>query len=98
MSNKIDYSWRGPISDDEMVELVESHGGRPTAGWWDRIHRHSLGSVTARDDDGLLVGFIKVAWDDGDHAFLIDTKTRGSWQRRGVGTEVVQRAAHHVSR
>lgn len=79
------------------VELVESHGGRPTAGWWDRIHQHSLSWVTARDHDGLLVGFVNVGRDGGDHAFLIDTKTRGSWQRRGVGTEVVQRAAHHVS-
>jgi GNAT superfamily N-acetyltransferase len=44
----------------------------------------------------MLVGFVNVAWDGGDHAFLIDTKTRGSWQRRGVGTEVVRRAAHHA--
>jgi hypothetical protein len=36
MSDEIGYFWRGPISDDEMVELVESHGGRPDAGWWER--------------------------------------------------------------
>lgn len=93
MSNEMDYSWRGPISDGEMVELVESHGGRPAAGWWDRVRPHSLGWVTARDPDGVLVRFVNVAWDGGDHAFLIDTKTRGNWQRRGVGTEVVRRAA-----
>ena len=27
--------------------------------------------------------------DGGDHAFLIDTKTRGSFQRQGIGTRVV---------
>jgi len=96
VSDEVDYSWRGPISDAEMVELVESHGGRPAAGWWDRIRPYSLGWVTARVRDGVVVGFVNVAWDGGDHAFLIDTKTRGDWQRRGVGTEVVRQAAHHA--
>jgi len=96
VSDEVDYSWQGPISDAEMVELVESHGGRPAAGWWDRIRPYSLGWVTARVRDGVVVGFVNVAWDGGDHAFLIDTKTRGDWQRRGVGTEVVRQAAHHA--
>jgi GNAT superfamily N-acetyltransferase len=56
---------------------------------WDRIRPHGLGWVTARDGDGLLVGFVNVAWDGGDHAFLLDTKTRGSHQRRGIGTRLV---------
>lgn len=86
------YAWRGPVSDEEMVDLVMSHGGRPSAGWWNRISAHSLGWVSARDRDGLLVGFVNVAWDGGDHAFLIDTKTRGSHQHRGIGTELVRRA------
>lgn len=85
-------SWRGPLTDDEMVELVRSHGGSPVPGWWDRIQPFSLGWVTARLG-GSLVGFVNVAWDGGDHAFLIDTKTRGDRQREGIGTRVVQAAA-----
>jgi GNAT superfamily N-acetyltransferase len=96
MSDELVYSWRGPNSDEEMVELVDSHGGRPEAGWWDQIRPHSLGWVAARTSDGLLVGFVNIAWDGGDHAFLLDTKTRGEWQRRGVGTELVGRAARHA--
>ena len=96
MCDEIEYCWRGPVSDAEIVELGESHGGRPAAGWWDSIRSHSLGWVTARDHDGILVGFVNVAWDGGDHAFLLDTKTRGSLRRRGIGTEVVRRAAHHA--
>jgi hypothetical protein len=30
--------------------------------------------VTARFGDRALIGFVNVAWDGGDHAFLIDTK------------------------
>jgi ribosomal protein S18 acetylase RimI-like enzyme len=96
MSDGLTYSWRAPLTDAEMVDLVESHGGRSVSGWWARIRPHSLGWVTARDGDGTLVGFVNVAWDGGDHAFLIDTKTRGEHQHRGVGTALVRTAAEHA--
>jgi GNAT superfamily N-acetyltransferase len=92
MRTEISYSWRDPITDDEMVDLVQSHGGRAEAGWWDRVRPHSLGWISARAADGLLVGFVNVAWDGSDHAFLLDTKTRASHQRQGIATEVVRRA------
>jgi GNAT superfamily N-acetyltransferase len=92
----ISYAWRGPITDDEMVDLVRSHGGNAVPGWWPMIRQHSLGWVSARDGAGVLVGFVNVAWDGGDHAFLIDTKTRGSHQRRGIGTAVVRFAAEQA--
>jgi len=93
MTEDITYAWRGPLTDAEMVDLVASHGGDAVAGWWDRIRPHSLGWVVARDGDGLVVGFVNVAWDGEDHAFLIDTKTRGSHQRRGIATALVRLAA-----
>jgi len=96
VTDAISYTWRGPVTDDEMVDLVRSHGGAAVAGWWDRIRPHSLGWVAARSDDGLLVGFVNVAWDGGDHAFLIDTKTRASHQHRGHGTALVRGAATHA--
>ena len=85
-------AWRGPLTDDEMVDLVRSHGGSPVPGWWDSIRPHSLGWVTARAG-GTLLGFVNVAWDGGDHAFLLDTKTRGDHQREGIGAMVVAAAA-----
>lgn len=51
--------------------------------------------MSFRAAGGLLVGFVNVAWDGGDHAFVLDTKTRGDHQRRGIGTEVVRLAAEH---
>jgi ribosomal protein S18 acetylase RimI-like enzyme len=95
-AEEITYAWRAAITDDEMVGLVRSHGGRAVPGWWDWIQRYSLGWVSARDAAGTLVGFVNVAWDGGDHAFLIDTKTRGSYQHRGIGTAVVRLAVEHA--
>jgi ribosomal protein S18 acetylase RimI-like enzyme len=79
-----------------MVELVEAHGGNAEGGWWDRIRPHSLGWVTARTGDRTLVGFVNVAWDGGDHAFLLDPKTHGSHQHRGIGATLVRLAAQHA--
>lgn len=84
------------MTDAELVALTESHGGQAAPGWWDQVRPHSLGWVTARRADGLLVGFVNVAWDGGDHAFLIDTKTRREFQRRGIGTAVVKLAAQRA--
>ena len=88
--------WRHPVTDDELFQLTAAHGGRTTRGWWDQVRPHSLGWVTARLGDGALVGFVNVAWDGGDHAFLLDTKTRPDHQRRGIGTAAVRLATHRA--
>ncbi|WP_435828329.1 GNAT family N-acetyltransferase [Saccharopolyspora shandongensis] len=95
---EIDYRWRAEASDDELVSLTLSHGGTAEPGWWERVRAHSLGWVTARLPGGALIGFVNVAWDGGDHAFLLDTKVRPDHQHRGVGTELVRRAAQSARR
>ena len=92
----VTYRWRGPLADAEMVGLVSAHGGRAVHGWWDQIRAHSLGWVTARRADGVVIGFVNVAWDGGDHAFLLDTKTHGLFQHKGIGTRLVEVAVSHV--
>lgn len=89
----VQIQWRAPVSDDELGELTRSHGGTPAAGWWNRVREHSLGWVTARSTAGQLLGFVNVAWDGGNRAFLIDTKTRPTHQLQGLGVAVVARAA-----
>jgi GNAT superfamily N-acetyltransferase len=79
-----------------MVGLARAHRGRAVEGWWDQIRVHSLGWVTARAPDGPVIGFVNVAWDGGDHAFLLDTKTHGAFQRKGIGTRLVEVAAWHA--
>ena len=95
-SRDIALRWRSPLTDEELVGLVQSHGGNAVAGWWDQIRPHSLGWMTARLPDGKLIGFVNVAWDGGDHAFLLDTKVSSSFQRRGIATALVRAAAQHA--
>jgi GNAT superfamily N-acetyltransferase len=48
----------------------------------------SLGHVSA-PADGALVGFVNVAWDGGEHAFLLDPTVHTGFQRQGVGAQLV---------
>ena len=60
------------------------------------ILSHSLAYVCAywqHDLDRALVGYVNLAWDGGIHAFLLDTTVHPDWRRRGIGTELVRRAA-----
>jgi GNAT superfamily N-acetyltransferase len=94
----VEYRWRSDITDDEVNALTLSYGGNAEPGWWDRIRPHSLGWGTARLADGALIGFVNVAWDGGDHAFLLDPKVHPDLRHRGIGTELVRRAAIEAKR
>jgi ribosomal protein S18 acetylase RimI-like enzyme len=93
----VELAWRAPISDDEMVALVNSYGGQSAVGWWSRVQPHSLGWVAARAQ-GRFVGFVNVAWDGGDHAFLLDTKVHPDFRRQGLGTRIVSMAVAEAKR
>ena len=41
---------------------------------------------------GRLVGFIKLAWDGGIHAFVLDTTVHPDQQWRGIGRRLVEGA------
>ena len=92
----VTYRWRGQLTDAEMVGLVRAHGGRAIKGWWNQIRAHSLGWVTAWASDGGVIGFVNVTWDGRDHAFLLDTKTHSLFQRKGIGTRLVELAVKHA--
>ena len=47
---------------------------------------------------GRLVGFVKLAWDGGHHAFVLDTTVHPDHQRRGIGRRLVERAAEIAGR
>jgi len=66
----------------------------PDHAWSDfaPVLSRSLAYVCAYQQEGLI-GFVNVAWDGGIHAFLLDTTVHPEFQRRGIGRELVLRAA-----
>jgi GNAT superfamily N-acetyltransferase len=59
---------------------------------FDAILSRSLVYVAAFEND-RLIGFVNVATDGGEHAFLLDTTVHPDFRRRGIGTQLVRRAS-----
>ena len=88
----IDYQLSPPVGDAEMNRLFSAAWIGYTERSFAPVLERSLAYVTATDGDAL-VGFVNVAWDGGAHAFLLDPTVAPAYQRRGIGTELVLRAA-----
>jgi GNAT superfamily N-acetyltransferase len=83
---------RNPILDNpQLKELAAASWDAPSGGDFNSVLQRSLGYIGAFDGD-LLIGFINIAWDGGEHAFLLDTMVRPEFQRQDIGTELVQEA------
>ena len=88
------YEWRGDFGNAEVTSLHSAGFDHPLTqdDWWGRVNRHSLGWVCARDD-GVLVGFVNVAWDGARHAFIVDTVVAKAARRQGIGVRLLGIAA-----
>jgi ribosomal protein S18 acetylase RimI-like enzyme len=87
----VSYAER-PILDEETLNALfarawPSHKRRD----FHSVLEHSLTYWAAFADD-RLVGFVNVATDGGHHAFLLDPTVDPSFQRQGIGLELVRRA------
>ena len=62
--------------------------------WWDflKVLQYSLLYVCAYHEN-KLVGYVNVAWDGAQHAFILDTTVHKDFQRRGIGIQIVKHAA-----
>ncbi len=89
---------RGDVADDELSALHGRAFGRPSpaAPWRRRLERHSLTWVVALEGE-RLVGFANVAWDGGQHAFLLDVVVDPAAQGRGVGRALVRAAVREAA-
>ncbi len=86
----IDYRRRSVLDHEELQRLFEAAWGTRKADFRPVLVR-SFTWVAAYAGN-TLVGFVNVAWDGGVHFFLLDTTVHPSWQRRGIGRELVRGA------
>lgn len=80
------------VESAELNELFRASWPKHTDADHGEILRRSLAYILARRGD-RLVGFVYVAWDGGQHAFLLDPTVHPSVRRQGLGLELVKRAA-----
>lgn len=92
------FQWRGAFTNEELNALHAQAFDHPilTIDWTGQVQAYSLGWVTAREG-GELIGFVNVPWDGAIHAFIVDTIVSARAQRQGVGTRLVDIAAHEAS-
>ncbi|MEF2071407.1 GNAT family N-acetyltransferase [Consotaella aegiceratis] len=92
-----DLVWRGPFDNDELAALgADCFGARPAVrDQRAQMIEHSLGWVCARLS-GSLVGFANVAWDGGEHAFLVDVMVALPHRRHGLATRIVAEATQRA--
>lgn len=90
----ITYAERFTVDDAELSALHARAFGRPASPtpWASRLEQHSVTWVGAYDR-ARLVGFVHAVTDGGAHMFLLDTVVDPAYQRRGIGTGLVTRAA-----
>lgn len=88
----LDYRLSPPVTNDELNDLFDASWPDHRRGDFGPVLSRSLAFVCAYQE-GRLVGFVNVAWDGGIHAFILDTTVHPDLRRRGVGRELVARAA-----
>jgi ribosomal protein S18 acetylase RimI-like enzyme len=81
-----------PIENQSLNALLAASWPEHRERDFLRILGHSLGYVVALDGE-QLIGFVNVAWDGGQHAFLLDTTVHPDFRHRGIGTQLVREAA-----
>jgi GNAT superfamily N-acetyltransferase len=88
----IEYRVRPPVSNAELdrLYLVSWPNHHPPYDFGPEL-RHALTYVCAYAGDEL-VGFVRLAWDGGIHAFLLEPTVRPEYRRRGIGRTLVERA------
>ncbi|HEX5368621.1 MAG TPA: GNAT family N-acetyltransferase [Dehalococcoidia bacterium] len=96
MPDEIAYRLNPPLSNLELNALFSTGWAAwqtaPDASDWQAVLTHSLVYIGAFVGESL-VGFVNVAWDGRDHAFLLDPRLEPEFRHRGIGSELVRRAA-----
>ena len=87
----IEYTINPQVANEDLNSLFADAWPNHTPRDFSPVLSRNLGHVCALAD-GVLVGFVNVAWDGGAHAFLLDPTVRPDLQRQGIGTRLVQHA------
>jgi GNAT superfamily N-acetyltransferase len=90
--SEIAYRVNAPVTNQALNALFAASWPAHRTCDFGPVLDHSLAYICAYQGE-RLVGFVNMAWDGGIHAFILDTTVHPCLRRRGIGRELVQRAA-----
>jgi ribosomal protein S18 acetylase RimI-like enzyme len=88
-NTSLDYRLDPFPIEQELQPMWQAAWGSPWSGDLALILSRSLVHAGAYEGD-RMVGYVNVAWDGGQHAFLLDTTVDPEFQRRGVASKLVR--------
>lgn len=91
------YRLSPSLTNDELNELFNVAWQDDDWRDFEPVLNRSLAYVCAYHQE-RLIGFVNLAWDGGFHAFILDTTVHPEFRRRGIGQELVRRAAAEAER
>lgn len=80
------------LDDTALNDLFARAWPDHRPGTYQMVLARSLGYIGAYAGK-QLIGFVNLATDGGEHAFLLDPTVDVAFRRRGIGLQLVQRAA-----
>jgi GNAT superfamily N-acetyltransferase len=95
-SGGITYEDRPDLTNERLNELYAASWPNHTFCDFEPVLERSLTFECAFFSE-QLVGFVYLAWDGGQHAFLLDATVRPEFRRKGIGTELVKRAVRQAA-
>jgi ribosomal protein S18 acetylase RimI-like enzyme len=91
MNDNVRIIEKPDLSDAELNDLFSASWTSHTLRAFRPVLQRSLTYFGAYQKS-KLVGFVNVAWDGGDHAFLLDPTVLPACRRRGIGLALVAAA------
>jgi GNAT superfamily N-acetyltransferase len=89
----VEYQLSPPLTDMALNRLFAAAWPGHVPRSYEPVLQHSLVYVCAFAGDELI-GFMNLAWDGQSHAFVLDPTVHPAWRLKGIGQELVERAAH----
>jgi GNAT superfamily N-acetyltransferase len=92
MTEPVEFRIDPPLADAALNDLFARAWPDHSPGAYQTVLARSLGYLGAFAGE-RLIGFVNLATDGGEHAFLLDPTVDVAYRRRGIGLELVTRAA-----
>jgi len=91
MLDRVAFHIDPPLDDATLNGLFARAWPDHVSSAYQAVLSRSLGYIGAFFGDELI-GFVNLATDGGEHAFLLDPTVDQAYRRRGIGLELVRRA------